>query len=73
MSTPSKAGFHYEISEAQLTNYQKWTIEEKFAWLEQQASFLRSIQTREERIRCYRAKGGKNIKYYDENGWPEWL
>jgi len=35
--------------------------------------FLRAVQTREERIRSYRAKAEKNLAYYEEFGFPEWI
>jgi hypothetical protein len=40
-------------------------------WVYQTANFILNLQTREERIAAYRAKQGKNVKYYDAYGWPE--
>jgi hypothetical protein len=64
-------GFLYTISDEQLAVYQLWTIEERLNWVLEHMKFMRAVQTREERIRMYRAKGGKNLKYYEEHGFPE--
>jgi hypothetical protein len=40
-------------------------------WVWDTANFILSLQTREERIAAYRAKEGKNLKYYETFGWPE--
>lgn len=66
-------GYYYTITPEQLATFQKWTIEERLRWLEDYMVFIAQVQTREERIRMYRAKGGKNLKYYEENGFPEWV
>lgn len=68
-----QSGYHYTVTDEQLADFQKWTIEERLKWVEDYMTFLAKVQTREERIRMYRAKGGKNLKYYEENGFPEWL
>lgn len=67
------SGFDYTNSDEQIQSYQKWSVEEKLDWILAHMKFLRAVQTREERIRMYRAKGGKNLKYYEENGFPEWI
>ncbi|HRO41955.1 MAG TPA: hypothetical protein PL009_03935 [Flavipsychrobacter sp.] len=66
-------GFDYTVTDEQLEAFQKWTIEERLNWILENMKFMRAIQTREERIRMYRAKGGKNLKYYEEHGFPEWI
>ncbi len=66
-----QTGFYYTISHEQLADFQQWSVEERLDWILGQMKFLRAIQTREERIRMYRAKGGKNLKYYEEHGFPD--
>jgi hypothetical protein len=66
-----KEGFNYTISDEQLAEFQKWSIEERLNWVLNHMKFLRSIQSRDERIQMYRSKGGKNLKYYEEHGFPE--
>jgi hypothetical protein len=60
-----RPGFHYTVTDQQLAEFQKWSLEERLEWVWQQMKFLRAIQSRDERIRTYRAKGGKNLKYYE--------
>lgn len=69
--TDQPKGFSYTISDEKLARYQKTTLEERMEWLYQHMKFLRAVQTREERIRMYRAKGGKNLDYYEKHGFPE--
>ena len=64
-------GFTYTVTEEQLKEYATWSIAERLRWVEETARFTLSLQTREERIRAYRLKGGENVKYYDAYGWPE--
>ena len=64
-------GFDYTITDEQLKAFQKWTIEERLDWILENMKFLRAVQTREERIRMYRARGGKNLKYYEAHGFPD--
>lgn len=50
-------GFRYTVTQAQIDAYAKWTIEEKFRWIEQTAKFISTIQTPEEREMMRRIKG----------------
>jgi len=67
----TKPGYHYTVTDEQLEAFQKWTIEERLNWVLETMKFLRAVQTREERIRSYRARAGKNLRYYEENGFPD--
>ncbi len=49
-------GFHYTVSDEQIAAYQKFTIEEKFRWLENGNKFIYLMQTPEERERMRRIK-----------------
>ncbi len=42
-------------------------------WVFKTARFTQGLQTREERVRSYRLKGGENVRYYDAHGWPEYF
>lgn len=64
-------GYHYTVTDEQLEEFQKWSIEERLHWVVEVNHFLRLVQTREERINAYRLKAGKNLKYYEQFGWPE--
>jgi hypothetical protein len=46
-----KKGFHYTVSDEQIAEHQKRTIEEIFEWLEKTNRFVWSVQTPEERER----------------------
>lgn len=61
----------YDISDEQLAEFATWTDGERICWICETAHFIRTQQTREERIAAYRAGEGKNLKYYDTYGWPE--
>ena len=61
----------YDVSDEQLAQFAKWTDGERLQWVWDTANFILGLQTREERIAAYRAKEGKNLKYYDTYGWPE--
>ncbi len=50
-------GFRYTVTQAQIDAYAKWTIEEKFRWIEQTAKFIAAVQTPEEREMMRRIKG----------------
>jgi hypothetical protein len=69
----NKRGFDYTVTDEQLATFQKWTVDERLSWVLENMKFLRAVQTREERIRSYRAKAGKNLAYYEEFGFPEWI
>ena len=45
----SKKGYHYTVTDEQIAAYSKWTLLEKFRWLEESNKFIWSIQTPEER------------------------
>lgn len=66
-----RRGFSYTITDEQLAAYATWTFEERVRWVTDTARFTLSLQTRDERIAAYRAKGGENVAYYDAYGWPE--
>ena len=66
-------GYHYTVTDEQLAAFQKWSIEERLNWVAEVDAFLRAVQTREERIAAYRLRAGKNLKYYEENGFPEYI
>jgi|GEM_PF-6201930 len=66
-------GFKYTVTPQQLADFQKWSIKERLQWVSEVNHLLRSVQTREERIAAYRLRAGKNLKYYEENGFPEGL
>ncbi len=61
----------YDVPEEQLKQFAQWTDGERLQWVWDTANFIRSLQTREERIAAYRLRDGKNVKYYDTYGWPE--
>ena len=64
-------GYTYHISDEEIARLSAWTDGERLRWISETTNFILSLQTREERIAAYRAKGGKNVKYYDTYGWPE--
>lgn len=49
----------------------KTTINTRMEWLERWMLIYRNSTTLEERIDDYRRKQGKNLRYYEEYGWPE--
>lgn len=53
----SDSGFHYTVSEEQIEQHKKRTIEEIFAWLEETNRFVFMVQTPEERKRSRLLKG----------------
>ncbi len=50
-------GFHYTVTDEQIAEHRKKSIEEIFEWLETTNAFLYSIQTEEERKRMREIKG----------------
>ena len=61
----------FDISDEQLAEFATWTDAQRIRWVTETARFIRSFQTREERIIAYRLKEGENVRYYDTYGWPE--
>lgn len=49
-------GFHYTVTDEQIREHQKRSLEEIFEWLEETNKFLLAVQTPEERERMKRAK-----------------
>jgi hypothetical protein len=58
--TPIKAnqdkGFHYTVTDEQISEHQKRTIPEIFEWIESTMKFVSRIQTPEEKLRSIVAK-----------------
>lgn len=47
----AKKGFHYTVTDEQIKEHQKRSIEEIFEWLEKTNKFIYEMQTPEERER----------------------
>jgi len=52
-------GFHFTVTEKQVRNHQKLSVEEIFEWLESMNSFLYAAQTPEERKLMFEINGKK--------------
>ncbi len=50
-------GFHYTVTDEQIAEYAKWTIEEKMNWIVSTAGFINKVQTPEERKLSRQIKG----------------
>jgi hypothetical protein len=46
----SKKGYRYTVTDAQIEQYGKLTLFEKFEWLEETNKFIYSLQTDDERM-----------------------
>jgi hypothetical protein len=49
-------GFHYTVTDEQITAHQKLSLHELFEWLESTNRFVSKLQTAEEKQRSARAK-----------------
>lgn len=52
-------GFHYTVTDEQIKEHQKRSVEEIFEWLEKTAKFIYDLQTPEERERMKKMKFAK--------------
>jgi hypothetical protein len=52
-------GYHYSVTDAQIEQRKKMSLEEILNWLETTSKFIYDIQTPEERERTRRAKNFK--------------
>ncbi len=52
----AKKGFHYSVTDAQISAHQKRSLLEIFEWLEQTNKFVYALQTEEERMRSREIK-----------------
>lgn len=52
-------GFHYTVTDEQIREHQKKSVEEIIEWVESTAKFIYEIQTPEERKRMKQAKNFK--------------
>lgn len=50
--------FHYTVTDEQIREHQKRSLQEIFEWLEKTNKFIYSLQTPEERERSRRIKNG---------------
>lgn len=64
-------GFYYTVSEEALAEHAERTVAERLQWSWNTMEFIASLQTPEERRRALIAKWDKNVRYYLENGFPE--
>lgn len=52
-------GFHYTVTDEQIKQHQKRSVEEILTWLEETSKFIHEVQTPEERERMKKAKNFK--------------
>lgn len=53
-------GFHYTVTDEQITAHQKKSVEEILMWIEETSKFIYEVQTPEERLRTKFAKQFNN-------------
>ena len=59
-------GFTYTVTDEQIREHKKRSVEEILIWLETTARFIYEIQTEEERKRMRAIKCDKNFRYIGE-------
>lgn len=52
-------GFYYTVTDEQIADHQKRSMQEIFEWLEELNSFIYTVQSPEERIRMLKIKNGE--------------
>jgi len=52
-------GFHYTVTNEQIEEFQKLSVEQRIIWVETTAKFIYDMQTPEERERMKKAKNFK--------------
>ena len=55
----ANVGFHYSVTDEQITAHRKKSVEEILMWLQETSKFIYEVQTPEERERLKRAKNFK--------------